>query len=51
MTTTSEKGLVIISVMGGVAEVVQCPDGVEVEIQDWDDCAAGSDADYCREEG
>jgi len=27
---------VIITVLGGVAEVAQCPEGVEVEIIDYD---------------
>ena len=31
-----EKLTVKISVLGGVAYVDECPDGVEVLIQDWD---------------
>ena len=27
---------VVIEVVGGVADVTQCPDGVEVQIMDWD---------------
>lgn len=32
-----ERPKVVVEVSGGVAEVTQCPDGVEVEIIDYDD--------------
>lgn len=37
------RQLVIISISGGVAEVQECPPGVDVEIRDHDDCASSGE--------
>ena len=45
-----EKVKVLISVLGGIADVVEVPAGVEVEIRDFDNDNAGNELDEVIEE-
>lgn len=50
MNATITRPVVIISVSGGVAEIESLPDGIDVEIRDYDNCEAGDiddRPDYC----